>query len=843
MNRLLTLMLATLLLVSGGQGALSVSVVQHDTDVQSTYDNLKVCSCGSTTDVIRVKNVGQLQATYMYELQSDQPWFTLDRNGDTLQPGQTDEFYVYTNTPCGTMEVGSYSVYVASEYGRYRAIEKTVEAGVCENIRTWISPRIATVEPCAEQTFDIYVTNVGTFRDTYQVSGLSDDFVDLQPGESTVVQQTFVASCEQWGTNDLLFTIKSQRNALSVDQIATVTVPRAFDFSLGVERPASPVCLDVTSVLPVTVKNIEDRANTFTLTADPWTQGTTLALEGGEEKTVGLPFTPTRDGERTVTVTALGGNGSIEKQASVAVAVEACYGLQVTAPSTLQACAGDLVLPFTIESQGTQTQEVTFDVKSNVTTKLSSAGDTLYPSRTLTPSVELRVPDADRSYYVTLEATATHASVQATTNIDAYSTETCYYAAPTSHKFRVYTDQTVLPVVIHHDGIQPATYDVHYEGTFITPLEQQITLLPGAQAVLHLAVSSEGHETGRYVDRLTLASHGVDYTTDFEITLREKGSWQRFVDAWRWGGDFWFCSIASIIALLILLVATVFIIGVLLGFWKYNNPLWLSKQTAGIVGAALLIVLLVLLIVSAPKLSRTYERPLAPNPGDLFFEMGTGMQTQLDLTQYFADPDNDSLRFVTANQPEHLLIDIQGNAAMIKPRGSWSGEETIVFTASDGRSGMTDSDLIRVSVVPYKPITFLEYWTRACWFITWLFLFLAVALLTMLALGARQARKHSPPKGEAQELIELGERQPAVEMMPPGTSPTTLIGTQVQAQNIIVQKPSEELWVASEDGAKFHRMSCTIVRHMPTDKRIIFATREEAIKAGYTPCKTCRSHE
>jgi hypothetical protein len=66
----------------------------------------------------------------------------------------------------------------------------------------------------------------------------------------------------------------------------------------------------------------------------------------------------------------------------------------------------------------------------------------------------------------------------------------------------------------------------------------------------------------------------------------------------------------------------------------------------------------------------------------------------------------------------------------------------------------------------------------------------------------------------------------------------------VQAQQVTInQGGGEQVYVASSEGSRFHKMTCPVVKNMPASKRVTFSTRDDAIKAGYTPCKTCGSHD
>jgi hypothetical protein len=47
--------------------------------------------------------------------------------------------------------------------------------------------------------------------------------------------------------------------------------------------------------------------------------------------------------------------------------------------------------------------------------------------------------------------------------------------------------------------------------------------------------------------------------------------------------------------------------------------------------------------------------------------------------------------------------------------------------------------------------------------------------------------------------------------------------------------------VAHRDGELFHWASCRWAEHVPSASRVEFATREDAIDAGYEGCESCHS--
>ncbi|MBP2657257.1 MAG: hypothetical protein H6Q69_289 [Firmicutes bacterium] len=52
--------------------------------------------------------------------------------------------------------------------------------------------------------------------------------------------------------------------------------------------------------------------------------------------------------------------------------------------------------------------------------------------------------------------------------------------------------------------------------------------------------------------------------------------------------------------------------------------------------------------------------------------------------------------------------------------------------------------------------------------------------------------------------------------------------------------PMEPAYVGASTTGKFHYTSCRWAEKIRPDHRVYFNTREEAISAGYVPCKVCQ---
>ena len=74
-----------------------------------------------------------------------------------------------------------------------------------------------------------------------------------------------------------------------------------------------------------------------------------------------------------------------------------------------------------------------------------------------------------------------------------------------------------------------------------------------------------------------------------------------------------------------------------------------------------------------------------------------GGRHTLDLSDYFSDPDNDTLSYYHT-APRHIGVTFEGDVAVLMPEVGWTGSEYIIFTADDGKGGTVDSNLIKLTV-------------------------------------------------------------------------------------------------------------------------------------------------
>jgi len=145
-------------------------------------------------------------------------------------------------------------------------------------------------------------------------------------------------------------------------------------------------------------------------------------------------------------------------------------------------------------------------------------------------------------------------------------------------------------------------------------------------------------------------------------------------------------------------------------------PEWIGKAALGVLGAIALVIA-VLLTVSQPN---TIIKGI---PVQMWQQDTTQI---IDLSQYFIDPDGDTLTF-TATPTQNIAVSFSDGKAYLTPEYGWSGVETAVFTAEDGKGGKVQSN--RVTFVVKKAIVSHAARPILGWTLAVIMLALAIASL------------------------------------------------------------------------------------------------------------------
>lgn len=840
-----------------------INTYRHDANFNSAFQTTRACSCGTTTDYFTLENTGDFSATYTLQVESSQDWIEIQRTRVQLGPGESTPIPVTLRPPCGTEATASYTVYATSQYGRYRAADRTATAHVCENIGLELTPPAQTTLPCTVADFEVTVRNPGTFDERYLLEaspGVTLDNYELRlaPGQHQTMRAEGLWSCDVSGTQRVSVTAHAERNDISVTRSADVNILWDYDFVVTTPEYESICALEPTR-RTITIENPSSVHNVYELTArDAWAtlSSTKVQLAPGEKRDITVTLNPQapQHGDRTVRVDVTSEIGQVDRVVEFPVNVRACYShiTEVFPPENI-VCAGETDFTVRISNRGETTENFLVYPRGDIFAEIYPNEFTIRPGEARETTMRVIAPDRDEEFTVQVMTQQTPGAITSTTEVslDVMSNWMCTRPDVGTTDWDVYTDTGIIPIIIENTGREATTYELFWEGKMFEMQEDTLFLAPGEQGVVHLMPTEGLSElaTGTHIERFVLTSHRSEYRHDFHIDLKEKTIFTR---AWEsiFGEQTDWCLLAMavlfgliIIAILVLLLAYAGVIT------KKERSEKIKQQTAYVLGVlALLFALLALvagIMVDVPV--ELAEQPAGTSPQELYYEFPMNTEYTLDLDRFFTDPDGGPLAY-TASQAQNVHVSIDGSLATVSPARNWYGQEYVVFTAQDAEGATADSPIMTFRALATKPVTFGQWITLYCWMINALLLaLLFVLLIAWIYVSPDKKLEERYGKPVRALVVPPAERevlstQHTTTVVPATqTSGTHVSGDVIAGDKVTIYNASgENFYVASIDGKKFHPIDSHFVERIPTDKRVVFKSKEEGIRAGYNPSKQVR---
>ncbi len=750
-------------------GEIIVNKYVHQFTVSSLYPEIQACQCSPKSDLIEIKNLGDFSATFNVAIESDhRDWFTLSEDTFEMGPNEVKKVYVYLNAPCDVYGNFQYLIKVRSSFGRERQILKNFNIDKCQNLKMILTSYQDDVGPCEPAKYDIYVENVGLFREDYRLDfGNANDYVNinttefsLDSGESRTLPSTITFPCDVYGDKKIQFNAFSQRNLLQASVTKDLNIRRDYDYSVSFEglheAGENAVCTQVETDYSFKIKNNANIRNTINIDLNgPSYAGIsndTLVLNPGEEKTVKIWFNPAYEdrGKETITLTLDSELGNIVKKYKFDMDFQSCFKhlLSLKLPEGEKFCSGNLEVPVEVLNDGNRMQEFVIEADGTVNTRIRQPVLKLAESEKGTTVMDVSVPSADGKQSVYVTATNVKNSDLKEGKLfefESVSDNSCYLVDLGKKKFKINYDDTVIPVIVNHKGLRNGKYDVSYSGEGIAELEENAILFTenGQHAVLHLRLNQEKYLEGDYKGTIKIISEesGQEYNYDINIRLRDKNFLVKLY-------EYFVYKVTNCIGILYGILLLLVLLGIIGAGAvktakekkkKEHKAKFIKTFTGKLVSFVLILLallfLVLIIVAQKPSTEDFYQKPFETSYSNLYHEWGMNTRYTMDVSKYFKDPDSDKLSF-SASQLEHISIKIEGPKAILVPEHNWYGQEKVVFTATDNKGGFADSDLITLSVVPKKNLGILDYW---CYYsniiILILLILICLALLYLLNVG------------------------------------------------------------------------------------------------------------
>jgi capsule polysaccharide export protein KpsE/RkpR len=89
-------------------------------------------------------------------------------------------------------------------------------------------------------------------------------------------------------------------------------------------------------------------------------------------------------------------------------------------------------------------------------------------------------------------------------------------------------------------------------------------------------------------------------------------------------------------------------------------------------------------------------------------------------------------------------------------------------------------------------------------------------------------------------ILEIGAQKASGVESQSILSQTSASSTATSDQNTVPATVGTNTYVASKNGTKYHLITCPGAKQIKEENKIYFSTKEEALRAGYTPASNCK---
>lgn len=746
---------STMDIVTYGQDASGNSFGDSNIDV-NTYatsfefvagaysSDIEMCSCGTNLDRIFITNTGSFGA--IFTLSTNLPdLVTLPASTLALETKQSIILDLLISAPCGETINEEYNVTISSNLGKEKVITKTLSTIKCQSIESELFVDKDEFLPCEPINYKLDIKNPANFAETYYIEPLNYiDFFNaslyelkLPQGKTGVVQTTLKLNCDQYGLKETGFKIYSANNDLTSELYHSFNVLQAYNFSTNL-ADSYTACEDEWKEIPITIINEATVSNGYTIELIDAPKFVSLDRKhvdvgASSEKMFALFVEPGKkqSGDYSFTVRMGSDIGDTVIEKRVNLSVSDCYKLSVTilGDENPNVCSGEKVFTAIIKNEGSFTEEIKlypyYDVQ-----RIGVLSDDLFEldaGEEKKINITLDIPeDLDKEFSVFLTAKELNnvnkewkdsITIKPHNNYDCTKTQ-----LSNSKVYARYTDSQAI-LKIKNTGFVGSEYILFLEGEDKLELSEDVVYLSAGeekQVVLNIDKEAETEDNFFYL-KIISEKNGEVYEYDFELALSDNPIYEKI---YAYSITSTCKTVGSILVILLIIALIVLFARILI-----KNSTYKGQGRFNIV-LLILIILVAILALAIFGLPDHYAQPLEQTQ-DLSIVWYEDSIKTINMSDYFVDPDGDSLSFKVEDEPEEVLINFDGEIATLTPEPDWFGNRRIRFIATDSDGVSLKSPRITIEVVDYPEFDLSEIHSIYCVYINAILLILLLLILIL----------------------------------------------------------------------------------------------------------------
>lgn len=724
-----------MLVMPFAQAGLVVNKYTNDFTLESPYnEQIKTCACESKSDLLLIKNNGNFQDNYFVEVISPvAEWITIPETEFSLAPGHEKELVVYIEAACDIVGEYEYTIRVVSAYGRVENLHRTIRNDICQNLIVDVNPEEATTNYCTAVDFNVTIENPSAFAEEYHINyGKYDQFINsnkaiyLLPNQEKIIPGSILLPCEFYGTHKIPIIVTAEKNNLEVRDGFVLNVENQFDHSITANTEEK-LCSRVTQEIPITIKNELDVSNEYSITlkgtkfVDVKNKERSFELEGLESKKIILEANPNNKdlGDKKLEVIVTSKLGDVSKSKIIDLKVNECFDFNMALPE-VSGCCGEKEYAINIRNDGLTTETYNIELDAPEWVIAEEKTISLNPGENKDVNILINMPCIDETFEFPVTVILnSHPEVRETKTlvVNTQTERTCHMVAIENDEFFI-KESGVVNFVLEHQGSEGGLYSLEISDE-LGDLEETFKLYPGETKEFNYSVTgNKGRHIVQPKINIKTDLESIDYIEHLGIELIPES---KIIKFFRWFGTLGYCQWSALILLLIAIGAAIFTIS---ARGKELTRLAITRKVLG-----LILIVLMIAIALTPVKGPVLLGPESPE--DFFLVLEPNGNAIIDIEGSFIDADGDSLSY-SATQPENLHISFDGSIMTVIAEEGFSGVDSLVIVADDGKGGVEESPELLIYVMKEKELSTAEWWSRYCAPIN-LSLLLLVALILFIA--------------------------------------------------------------------------------------------------------------